>query len=50
MKKNILFAILATGCLLTHTACEDGHVKMAKTNTYRISVLFSISEIVENYH
>lgn len=24
MKKNILFAILATGCLLTHTACEDG--------------------------
>lgn len=24
MKKNILFAILATSCLLTHTACEDG--------------------------
>lgn len=24
MKRNILFAILATGCLLTHTACEDG--------------------------
>ena len=24
MKKNILLAILATGCLLTHTACEDG--------------------------
>lgn len=24
MKKNILLAILAAGCLLTHTACEDG--------------------------
>lgn len=23
-EKNILFAILATSCLLTHTACEDG--------------------------
>lgn len=24
MKRNILFALLAAGCLLTHTACEDG--------------------------
>lgn len=24
MKKNILLAVLATSCLLTHTACEDG--------------------------
>lgn len=24
MKKNILLSVLAAGCLLTHTACEDG--------------------------